>query len=104
MTSRDERDKNLTIKNQQSALKTKIEKNVTGYLKYAIVSVDGIRDKNKIHHFVMNMPAFDSRKLRQFINDNEPGMEMMSSYSCENCGEYNEYLLPMTSQFFWPSK
>jgi len=104
LTSKDERDKNTALRNAQAALKTKIEKNITSYLKYTIVSVDGVRDKNKIHHFVMNMPAWDSKSLRDYIQEHEPGMDMTSSYNCSNCGQHNKYSLPMTSQFFWPSK
>ena len=37
-------------------------------IEYSIISIDGIRDKNKIKHFVMYMPAADSKALRNFIN------------------------------------
>ena len=40
---------------------------ITSYLENTIVSIDGITDKNKIHHFIKNMPALDSRKLRKHI-------------------------------------
>lgn len=103
LTVKDEADRTAANRNRQGALNTKLEKNVTSYLNYAIVSVDGITDKNKIHHFVKYMPAFDSKALRKYINDNEPGMDMSSQYNCEKCTYQNTFNLPITSEFFWPS-
>ena len=84
-------------------MKTKLERNVTSYLKYTLQSVDGITDKSKIHHFVTYMPAYDSKTLRNFINEHEPGMDMGAHCVCEKCGHNNEFTLPITSEFFWPS-
>ena len=84
-------------------LDTKIENSITSFLEYSIQSIDGIRDKNKIKHFVMNMPAYDSKSLRSFIVANEPGMDMSHSFKCKSCGHENEISLPITSEFFWPS-
>jgi len=50
------------------------------------------------------MPAFDSKSLRSFIIDNEPGMDMTCSFDCVSCSHRNESILPMTTEFFWPSK
>jgi len=76
---------------------------VTGYLENAIISIDGVTDKNKIKHFVMNMPALDSRKLRQHIKRSEPGIDMTWNYNCSQCGHDNNINLPITPEFFWPS-
>jgi len=103
LTTNDELDRSAANRNTKAAFGTKLEKNVTSYLKYTILSVEGVTDKNKIHHFVTYMPAFDSKSLRKFINDNEPGMDMSSSYVCEKCNHMNNFNLPLTSEFFWPS-
>ena len=51
----------------------------------------------------MNMPAFDSRSLRKFMRESEPGMEMKCNYECKNCNYMNNAAIPITSDFFWPS-
>ena len=79
------------------------DNNVTAFLESTIVSVDGITDKNKIHHFVKHMPALDSRKLRKYIKQSEPGIDMTWNYQCSNCSTENTLQLPITSEFFWPS-
>jgi len=88
-----ERKKKSGIRNQSS---------VTDRLKYAIISVDDIKDKNKISFFVKNMPVRDSLALRKFLDSQEPGVEMKSYYTCESCYEESEVDVPITSQFFWP--
>ena len=102
MTDRDDKDREAAEKFMKRVSSGKVDNKVTSYLEYSITSIDGVRDKNKIKHFVMNMPAFDSRKLRKFISDNEPGMDMSQTYECDECGTHNEISLPVTSEFFWP--
>ena len=80
-----------------------IETNVTSNLEKAIVAIDGIRDGNKIRHFVQNMPAYDSRVLRKFIKENEPGIKMEHDLVCANCSSASSVLVQMSREFFWPS-
>lgn len=103
LNSADERNRNKIIENESRVLNTKITKAITTYLKQSIVSIDGISDRNKINHFVLNMPAFDSRSLRKYINENEPGLDMTSSFVCKNCNHHNNFILPITTEFFWPA-
>ena len=103
ITAREERERNISIKNMQRIMGTSISNNITSFLENAIISIDGVTDRMKIKHFVMNMPAFDSKALRRFILDNEPGVDMTCHYECSNCGFHNESAMPMTSEFFWPS-
>ena len=103
LTDKDEKDREAAAKFASKHLDTKVENSITSFLEHSILSIDGIRDKNKIKHFVMHMPAFDSKSLRQFINKNEPGMDMTHNFDCKNCGHTNEARLPITSEFFWPS-
>ena len=62
----------------------------------------GVSDKNAISHFVRNMPAYDSRVLRKYVTENEPGINMKTSYSCQSCQHNNDIKLPITPEFFWP--
>ena len=103
LTDRDDKDRVAAAKFASKHLATKVENSITSFLEYSILSIDDIRDKNKIKHFVMHMPAFDSKALRKFINKNEPGMDMTHNYTCKNCDHENSTRLPITSEFFWPS-
>lgn len=76
---------------------------VTDFLENVIISIDNVTDKNKIKHFVQNMPALDSKKLRTYIKENESGMDMKWKYQCNSCSHSNEIFVPVTSEFFWPS-
>ena len=94
----------MIFKNIQKAFGNSVTNNITSFLENAIVSIEGTSDRAKIKHFVLNMPAFDSKSLRTFINENEPGMDMRCEFVCKNCSQNNETKLPMTTEFFWPSK
>lgn len=104
VTEKENRERSISNKNMQKALGTNIANTVTSFLENCIVAVDGNTDKTKIRHFVLNMPAFDSKSLRTFITENEPGMDMSCSFDCKSCGNRNDTLMPVTSEFFWPSK
>lgn len=103
LTELEDKDRLAASKFMASKFKSKVQNSVTSFLEWSILSVDGITDKNKIKHFVMNMPAYDSKSLRKFITSNEPGMDMRHSFSCANCEQENEVYFPITSEFFWPT-
>jgi hypothetical protein len=75
---------------------------VTTRLQYSIVSVDGKTDKSLISSFIRSMPARDSLTLRQFIDKNEPGIEMKAYMDCPSCNETSEVKMPLGASFFWP--
>lgn len=77
---------------------------VTSRLLYAIQAVNNVTDRNQISRFVRNMPARDSRDLRSYIDQNEPGIEMKQTTACPLCGHEEEVAIPMGVNFFWPSK
>lgn len=75
---------------------------VTSRYMRQLVSVDGRTDPGFIARFVNNMPARDSRYLRKYIADHEPGMEMQDVITCEECGEAKEVDVDIGPAFFWP--
>lgn len=75
---------------------------VTTRLQFSIVAVDGKTDKNLISSFIRSMPAKDSMMLRQFIDKNEPGIDMKQFIDCSACGESSEVRMPLGASFFWP--
>jgi hypothetical protein len=94
----------MTISERRKKQGQRAENLVTQRLKYAIVSANGITDKNKLEMMVNNLPARDSLYLRKFIDNNEPGIEMKSWMDCPSCLEHSEVRLPLGAAFFWPDE
>ena len=76
---------------------------VTTRLSNTVKSIDGIRDRNKLKKFIENMPLQDSRIIRQFIKNNEPGIDMSTSYNCSHCNQEAQVTLSLGLNFLWPS-
>jgi hypothetical protein len=49
---------------------------ITWRLQKEIVEVNGNTDKSEISKFVEQMPISDSKYIRQFMNENEPKLDM----------------------------
>jgi hypothetical protein len=102
LTGRDE-EEILATSEKQKKVGISNDSSVTTNLLYSIVSVDGVNERSKIAHFVKNMPAKDSLALRNFIRDNEPGVEMKQETACGSCGHEEEVSMPLGVNFLWPS-
>ena len=79
-----------------------LNRDVTSKLEHQIVSIDGITDGNAIRQFISKMPARDSRSLRKFITEHEPGIDMTVNMKCPECNHQGEVSLPIGTNFFWP--
>ena len=81
-----------------------IESFVTDTLKSYIVSVNGDSKRETINAFVDNLPARDSRTIRNIYKTVIPQVTIRSPYICTSCG-YEEHLeVPLNADFFWPNK
>jgi hypothetical protein len=76
---------------------------VTTRLFFSVIAVDGDTDKSKISKYIQYLPARDSLALRQYIDKNEPGIDMKSQFECTSCGHTEVIAVPMGASFFWPS-
>lgn len=76
---------------------------VTTRLQFSIVAIEGKTDKTLLSSFIRSMPARDSLHLRNFIEKNEPGIDMTSHMDCPSCSEVSEVRIPLGVTFFWPS-
>lgn len=103
-TTKIEKEKRNHIENLEKANLGNTIGQITLFLEYAIDSIEGISDKNKIKHFILNMPAKDAKSLRKYIAENEPGIEMKDNFKCKNCNSHNHFDIPINSNFFWPSE
>ncbi len=75
---------------------------VTQGLMHSIVSINGESDRIKISKYINSLLAADSRALRKFVRENEPGMKMKGSIECMSCDNSEEVDIPLGPSFFWP--
>jgi len=80
----------------------KVEGLITSMLENQILSIDGIYDRNKIIGFIRSMPAGDSRAIRSYISNHEPGIDMSVESTCQSCSTISKIGLPLGATFFWP--
>ena len=100
LTGKDEKD---LSQREEKRKKLKLdEETLTGQLKKLIVSVNGNTDAGVINDFVENMPAADSRHLRNVYADITPNVNLDREITCQECGVENEIVIPFSAQFFWP--
>lgn len=102
LTTRDAENVEKNIANTKSLLGEMSIGDITASLESQIVSIDGVEDKGKIKHFISIMPAFDSRSLRTYMRQIQPGIDMNITFDCENCNTTNQAALPINANFFWP--
>ena len=103
LTGEDEANINLEAARMQKMFPDRVtEDRVTGRLSHSIISIEGIEDRHKIKTFVQNMPARDSKALRNYMSEKEPGVDMSCSMSCPSCGSVAKIDLPIGINFFWP--
>jgi len=75
---------------------------ITTRMQYSIQAIEGKTDKALISSFIRSMPARDSLTLRNFIDKNEPGIDMKAYMDCPSCSESSEVRIPLGAAFFWP--
>jgi hypothetical protein len=102
MTGKMKNEITTTAERQKKMFKSVQETLVTSNLAQSIVSIDSDDDRSRVIKFVSMMPAQDSRYLRKFMKDNEPGIDMKQETKCEACGHLEEVSIPLGSTFFWP--
>jgi len=104
MTAGVEKEISVTEKRNKELLGIDPDVNrVTTRLSNSVKSIDGIRDRNKLKKFIENMPLRDSRTIRRFIKDNEPGIDMNTSYNCSSCNQEAQVTLSLGLNFLWPT-
>lgn len=66
-----------------------------------IMEVEGVREKIQIKNFVEYMHPMDANSLRNYITDNEPGLDLQIEVEAPS-GEFFFGELPVTTKFLWP--
>lgn len=81
-----------------------IDDSISDNLAKVIVSVMGVEDKFVIKSFVERLHAQDTAEIREWLKDHTPGIDTTVSLTCPECDTEFTVELPITENFFRPSK
>lgn len=87
---------------RKKKLRILTDNTISARLKKCIVTVDGKQDRILVSNFVDNMPVLDSRALRDYMQENEPGIEMKDEVTCSECESTETITIPLGVSFFFP--
>jgi len=83
---------------------SQVKSEMTTRLKRRVISVDGNTEQSYINKFVENeFLSVDSLAFRQHSEDVTPDVDMTYKYVSSIDGKEKEIVVPMTTQFFWPT-
>lgn len=104
LVSSSDEDESKKINEKMRSLfpESKVDPVVTRQLENQIISIDGKSDRVAINAFIKSMPAADSRSLRNYMLEIEPGLKMQVDFACKICGAESRVALPLGAEFFWP--
>jgi hypothetical protein len=97
-------ERNIIQRTQDNQKNNLPESAMTQEMKYFILSVNGETDRRKINQFVDNMPAKDSKYLRNVYKNINPNVSMEQQFTCSSCDFQETMEVPFTSDFFWPKR
>jgi len=75
---------------------------VSDFLKFVIISVNGVTDKRQLTDFISTLPALHARYIRKVYNKIMPGVTMEHPFACSECDYEGALEVPLTANFFWP--
>ena len=75
---------------------------VTGILSQFIVSVNHDYTPAVIKNFIQDMPAGDSKFLRDRYTQLVPNIDLAQDFFCKHCGASEDQEVPLSAEFFWP--
>jgi len=84
----------ITENNQDTA--------VTTFLSTLVEKVEDTFDRDQIEEFINNMPAKDSKYIRDVYSKLIPNIELKEDFSCSRCFHQKEMEVPLSADFFWP--
>lgn len=102
LTHKDDVDMRKELESLRKATKADVTNEVTTRMRYALLSVDGDRDRETIRKFIDVMPARDARALRQYAREIEPNVDLTFEFECDRCGNTDRLEVPIDHTFFWP--
>jgi len=101
LNSKDEEEIDIVDEEQMKRSKSEISNRIMLILERQVVSIDGETDKIKISNILKNLKIMDSRSLRKYISDIEPGLDLNTSARIQGGGSVATFL-KFGKSFFWP--
>lgn len=74
----------------------------TTFLRYILVSVNGVTTAAEIAKFVNSMLVRDSVFLKKMYSISKPDINFEFNLECDSCSQVNPVRLPIGYDFFWP--
>jgi hypothetical protein len=100
-TGGDEEEIDRVDEERQKRYKTEVSERLMIKLEKQVTEIDGERDRIKISNILKKLPIMDARRLRKYIQENEPGMDLSVKATIPG-GESVDTFLRFSSNFFWP--
>jgi len=75
---------------------------ITTLLSAFVESVNGSFDRLEIEVFIQNIPAKDSKYIRNIYSTLVPNVEIKDEFLCSLCSYQKEMEVPLSADFFWP--
>lgn len=101
LTAKDDKEIERLDSEQMKRSVDRISNKVTLRLEKTITEIDGERDKIKISNIIKKLPLIDSRSIRKYIEDNEPGIDFNTTARIQG-GESVSTFLRLGKNFLWP--
>ena len=80
------------------------DNSLTDLLRMIIVSVEGYNDTANLTALVDNMPARDSRYIREIYAQVVPNVKLNHHFECSSCEHQGVLEAPLNAEFFWPKR
>lgn len=93
-------EKNL-VKATEAKKKSDNDSLLLEQLRYMVVAIQGVEDREMIESAFNVLPAADSRYLRKAYQETVTGIDMRHTFSCKSCDTESELEVPLTADFFW---
>jgi len=101
LTAKDEQEITLQDESMMKRSNSEISNKLILTLERQVVSIDGETDKMKISNILKNLKIMDSRSLRKYIEEIEPGLNLQTVARTQG-GESVSCFLRFNRTFFWP--
>lgn len=96
--------KNAVDPRSQERQNVMLDSTLDDNMEKIIVDIMGVQDRMKIRNFVQRLHARDTATIREWLRDNTPGIDNTVEIDCPDCGNNFTVELPITENFFRPSK
>ena len=95
----------VDIRTEDEIVKTISEKPDSSFinmlLKSVVYSIDEEKDKEVLKEMLLDIPARDSKKIRQTYQKMLPEAKARVSIKCSKCSHVNDTEVPLNADFFW---